>query len=161
MSRPLPHYSVPDIEYLNEIEFESISNDDAVALGLIAVQVVQEWDLNLAVEIVLGDDVVFKAKLKSTNADNDPWLAGKAAAAKHFGEPSLLVKLRHLTAGTPFEERTDIDHDALKAHGGSIPLWVDGAIVGTITMSGEPDAIDHEAAAEALARFVSSRSPSF
>ncbi|QYH36243.1 heme-binding protein [Salinibacterium sp. M195] len=160
MSRPLPHYSVPDVEYLNEIEFESITNDDAVALGLIAVQVIREWDLNLAVEIVLGRDVVFKAKLKSTNSDNDPWLTGKAAVAKHFGEPSLLVKLRHLAAGTPFEERTDIDHDALKAHGGSIPLWADGAIVGTITMSGEPDAIDHEAAAEALARFVSSRNPS-
>jgi len=161
MSRLIPHYSVSDVEYLNQIEFESITNDDAVTLGLIAVRVIQEWDLNLAVEIVLGRDVVFKAKLKSTNADNDPWLAGKAAVAKQFGEPSLLVKLRHLTAGTPFEERTDVDHDTYKAHGGSIPLWVDGAIVGTITMSGEPDAIDHEAAAEALARFVGSRNPSF
>ncbi|MBH0054268.1 heme-binding protein [Salinibacterium sp. SWN139] len=161
MSRPLPHYSVPDVEYLNEIEFDNITNDDAVALGLIAVQVIQEWDLNLAVEIVLRGDVVFKAKLKSTNADNDPWLAGKAAVVNHFGEPSLLVKLRHLAAGAPFEERTDVDHDIYKAHGGSIPLWVDGAIIGTMTMSGEPDAIDHEAAAEALARFVSSRNPSF
>jgi len=161
MSHPIPHYSVPDIEYLNEIEFESITNDDAVALGLIAIHVIQEWDLNLAVEIVLGRDVVFKAKLKSTNADNDPWLAGKAEVAKRFGEPSLLVKLRHLTAGTPFEERTDVDHDTYKAHGGSIPLRVDDSIVGTITMSGEPDAIDHEAAAEALARFVRSRNPSF
>lgn len=161
MSRPLPHYSVPDVEYLNEIEFDTITNDDAVALGLIAVQVIQEWDLNLAVEIVLHGDVVFKAKLKSTNADNDPWLAGKAAVVNHFGEASLVVKLRHLAAGTPFEERTDVDHDTYKAHGGSIPLWVDGAIIGTMTMSGEPDAIDHEAAAEALARFVSSRNPSF
>ncbi|MBH0024231.1 heme-binding protein [Salinibacterium sp. SWN248] len=161
MSRPLPHYSVPDVEYLNEIEFDTITNDDAVALGLIAVQVIQEWDLNLAVEIVLHGDVVFKAKLKSTNADNDPWLAGKAAVVNHFGEASLVVKLRHLAAGTPFDERTDVDHDRYKAHGGSIPLWVDGAIIGTMTMSGEPDAIDHEAAAEALARFVSSRNPSF
>ncbi|CAO1651528.1 heme-binding protein [Salinibacterium sp. NSLL150] len=161
MSRPLPHYSVPDVEYLNEIEFDTITNDDAVALGLIAVQVIQEWDLNLAVEIVLHGDVVFKAKLKSTNADNDPWLAGKAAVVNHFGEASLVVKLRHLAAGTPFEDRTDVDHDRYKAHGGSIPLWVDGAIIGTMTMSGEPDAIDHEAAAEALARFVSSRNPSF
>jgi uncharacterized protein (UPF0303 family) len=157
MTRPLPHYSAAEVEYLNAVEFESMTNDDAVTLGLIAVQVIQEWDLNLAVEIVLSDDVVFKAKLKSTNADNDPWLAGKAATATRFGEPSLLVKLRHLEAGTPFEERTDIDHDRFKAHGGSIPLRVYGVVVGTLTMSGEPDALDHEAAAEAMARFISSR----
>ncbi|GAA1209634.1 heme-degrading domain-containing protein [Rhodoglobus aureus] len=157
MTRPLPHYSAAEVEYLNAVEFESMTNDDAVTLGLIAVQVIQAWDLNLAVEIVLRDDVVFKAKLKSTNADNDPWLAGKAATATRFGEPSLLVKLRHLEAGTPFEERTDIDHDRFKAHGGSIPLRVYGVVVGTLTMSGEPDALDHEAAAEAMARFISSR----
>lgn len=66
----------------------------------------------------------------------------------------MLVKMRHLDAGTPFEERDDIDHDAVRAHGGSIPLKVAGEIVGTITISGEPDAIDHETAAEALARYL-------
>ena len=118
--------------------------------------VVQEWDLALAVDIVLAGDLVFRAKFKNTDAGNDPWLAGKAATALRFGEPSLLVKLRHLEAGTPFAERTDIDHDTFKAHGGAIPLRVGGVVVGTITMSGEPDAIDHEVAAEALARYAAS-----
>ena len=36
----------------------------------------------------------------------------------------------------------------------SIPLKADGEIVGTITTSGEADAVDHEAAAEALARYL-------
>lgn len=154
MTRPVPEYAAADLEYLNSLELPSMTNDDAVALGLVAVGVIREWDLNLAVDIVLGDDLVFRAKLKSTNSGNDPWLAGKAATAVRFGEPSLLVKLRHLEAGTPFADRSDIDHDTFKAHGGSIPLRVAGAIVGTITMSGEPDAVDHEAAAEALARFA-------
>ncbi len=157
MTRPVPAYTAADLEYLNSVECERMTNDDAVELGLIAVTVIREWDLDLAVDIVLGDDLVFRAKLKSTNAGNDPWLAGKAATATRFGEPSLLVKLRHLEAGTPFADRTDIDHDTFKAHGGSIPLRVHGVVVGTITMSGEPDAVDHEAAAEALARFVSTR----
>jgi uncharacterized protein (UPF0303 family) len=42
----------------------------------------------------------------------------------------------------------------MKAHGGSIPLRVGGKIVGTLTMSGEPDAVDHEAAAEAIERYL-------
>ncbi|MGV8911063.1 MAG: heme-binding protein [Rhodoglobus sp.] len=156
MNRPLPEFTIADLEYLNLVDCVRLSNDDAVALGLFAVQVIKEWDLNLAVEIVIGGDVVFRAKMKDTNTENDPWLAGKAAAAVRFEEPSLLVKLRHLAEGAPFEDRADVDHELIKAHGGSIPLRVDGDIVGTLTMSGEPDVLDHEAAAEALARFLDS-----
>lgn len=157
MTRPVPEYRAADLEYLNAVDLSRMTNDDAVELGMVAVQLIQEWDLSLAVDIVLAGDLVFRAKLKSTNSGNDPWLAGKAATALRFGEPSLLVKLRHREAGTPFADRTDVDHDTVKAHGGSIPLRVSGAVVGTITMSGEPDAVDHEAAAEALARFVDRR----
>lgn len=73
----------------------------------------------------------------------------------HFGELSLLAKLRHIEAGSRFTD-LDVDHDAMKAHGGSIPLRVSGQIVGTLTMSGEPDWIDHEAAAPAIARYLAS-----
>lgn len=154
MKRPIPEFSVSDLEKLNDIQFLSMTNDDAVALGMNAVEVIREWDLNLAVDIVLGGDLVFRAKLKSTGPDNDPWLRAKAATAIRFGEASLLVKQRHLEAGTPFEERDDVDHELLKAHGGSIPLRVRGELVGTITVSGEPDAIDHEVAAEAIRRYL-------
>ncbi|MBH0128940.1 heme-binding protein [Salinibacterium sp. NK8237] len=157
MTRSLPRYTAADLEYLNTVTFSNITNDDAVALGLCAIEVIQEWKLNLAVEIVVNDDVLFKAKLKDTNRDNDLWLTGKSAVAVRFKEPSLLVKLRHLEAGSPFENRADIDHGKFKAHGGSIPLRVGDDVVGTITMSGEPDALDHEAAAEALARFSRGR----
>jgi uncharacterized protein (UPF0303 family) len=155
MTRAVPHYRADDLEYLNALELPSMTNDDAVDLGLVAVQVVREWGLNLAVDIVVSGDLVFRAKLRSTGPDNDPWLTGKAATALRFEQPSLLVKLRHDEAGTPFTDRNDIDRDAFKAHGGSIPLRVGGVVVGTITMSGEPDAIDHEAAAETLARYLS------
>lgn len=155
MTRPVPQYSADDLEYLNTVNLPSMTNDDAVTLGLIAVQVIREWDLNLAVAIVLNGDLVFSAKLGSTGPENDPWLAGKAATALRFKQPSLLVKLRHYEAGTPFDERDDIDHDLFKAHGGSLPLRVGGIVIGTITMSGEPDAVDHEASAETLARFLS------
>ncbi|CAN5126114.1 heme-binding protein [soil metagenome] len=158
MARAIPEFTIPELEKLNALEFPSMTNDDAVALGLVAVEVIRDWNLSLAVDIVIGDDLVFRAKLKSTGPGNDPWLKGKAAVAMRFGEPSLLVKARHLAADTPFEQ-LDLDHDALKAHGGSIPLRVGGAIVGTLTMSGEPDAVDHEAAAEAIARYLGQREP--
>lgn len=72
-----------------------------------------------------------------------------------FGEPSLLVRRRHEEAGTPFADRTDIDHDVFRAHGGSVPIFVDGEVVGTITMSGEPDVVDHALVAETIRRYRS------
>ncbi len=151
VERSVPEYTIAELEKLRSTEFARLTNDDAVALGLVAVEVIREWKLNLAVEIVVGEDVVFRAKLGTTGAANDPWLVGKAATALHFGEPSLLVRLRHREVRTEFTEH---DLDLMKAHGGSIPLRVSGEIVGTITMSGEPDAIDHEAAAEAIVRYL-------
>jgi len=153
----LPVYTAADVAAQPTIDVPSFDNDDAVQLGLLAIEVIRERDLNLAVRVVLRGDIVFQAKLKATGPGNDPWLAGKAAVAEQFGEPSLLVKLRDKEAGTPFEERADVDHDALKAHGGSIPIRVNGEVVGTITTSGEPDVIDHQTAAEAVARFLAAR----
>lgn len=154
MTHTIPSYTVADLEYLNGIDFEHFDNDNAVDLGLIAVEVIKAWELNLAVDILLAGDLVFRAKLASTGPGNDEWLRAKAATSVHFGEASILVKTRHAEAGTPFEERDDVDHDQLKAYGGSIPLKVAGEVVGTITLSGEADAVDHEVAAEALRRFI-------
>jgi len=153
----LPIFTAADVEAQPTIDLPSFDNDDAVDLGLIAVQVIREQNVSLALRIVLRGDVAFQAKLKATGPGNDPWLAGKAAVVDRFGEPSLLVKLRHQEAGSPFEERTDVDHEIMKAHGGSSPIRVNGELVGSITTSGEPDVVDHAVTAESVRRYLASR----
>lgn len=150
----LPVFSAADIDPA-PMDVSSFTNDDAVRLGECALEVIRERGLNLAVRIVLRDDVVFLAKLGDTGPGNDPWLAGKAAVVARFGEPSLLVRRRHEEAGRPFEDRADIDHETLKAHGGSLSIRVAGEVVGSITTSGEPDVVDHDVASEAVRRFLS------
>jgi uncharacterized protein (UPF0303 family) len=154
MTHTIPSFTVADLEYLNEIELNGFDNADAVNLGIIAVEVINEWGLSLAVDVVVAGDLVFRAKLGSTGPGNDQWLRAKAATSLRFAEASMLVKARHVEAGTSFEERDDVDHDELKAYGGAIPLKVAGQIVGTITLSGEADAVDHEVAAEAIRRYI-------
>ena len=149
----LPVFTIEDLEAVPRFEQESFDNSDAVTLGLAAVEVIRHHGANLAVRIVLGGDAVFVAKLGTTGPGNDPWLAGKAAVAERFGEPSLLVRRRHEAAGTPFADRTDLDPDVFRAHGGSVPIFVDGEVAGTITMSGEPDVVDHALVAEAIRRY--------
>jgi uncharacterized protein (UPF0303 family) len=152
----LPVFTLEDLERMPRFELPAFDNDIAVSLGEVAVSVIRERGLDLAVRIMVQGDVVFVAKLGSTGPGNDPWLRGKALVAERFGEPSLLVRRRHEAAGTPFEDRGDIDHDTMKAHGGSIPIFVAGEVAGSITMSGEPDVVDHDVAAESLRRYLES-----
>lgn len=152
--RALPVFTVADLEAQPRLDQPSFTNDDAVDLGLLAVEIARERRLTLAVRVMLNDDEVFVAKLAGTGPDNDRWLRGKAAVVERFGEPSLLVRRRHEESGSPFENRDDVDHDLLKAHGGSMPIRIGGELVGTITTSGEPDVIDHEVTSEAIRLFL-------
>lgn len=149
----LPVFTIEDLEAVPPFSCASFDNDDAIDLGLVAVGVIRHHRANLAVRIVLRGDVVFVAKLGSTGPGNDPWLAGKAAVAERFGVPSLLVRRRHEAEGTSFADRADVDHDVFRAYGGSVPIFVDGSVVGTITMSGEPDVVDHALVAETIRRY--------
>lgn len=150
----LPEFTVADLEAQPALDVATFTNDDAVDLGLITVGLIRERRLSLCVKIVLHDDIVFQAKPGETGPGNEPWLAGKAAVVHRFGEPSLLVRRRHEEAGTPFEQRDDVDHETFKAHGGSMPIRAAGELIGTITTSGEPDVVDHDVTSEAVRRFL-------
>ncbi|MDO7881866.1 heme-binding protein [Salinibacterium soli] len=149
----LPDFTIEELEELTRIDLGLFGNEEAVDLGLSAVEVITERELNLSVDVVVRDDLAFRARLGSTGPDNDPWLQGKAAVARHFEEPSLLVRRRLEASGQSVQD-FGLNPDVYRAHGGSIPLRAGGLVIGTITVSGEPDVVDHEVAAEALRRFL-------
>ena len=149
----LPEYTIEQLEAQESIEFPSMNNEDAVSLGEVAIAVIRELGLSLCVEIVVGDDTLFLAKLGSTGAGNVQWLSRKAATANHFGTSSLLLKKQLERDNQMLDELSD-DHESLAAHGGAVPIRVGGELVGTITMSGEPDWVDHAAVIETIQRFL-------
>jgi uncharacterized protein (UPF0303 family) len=151
MTDDLPVFTIDDLERLTGLDVDQFDNDAAVDLGLLGVAVIRERGANLCVQVVVGEDVAFRANLGTTGPGNDPWLAGKAAVARHFSEPSLLVRRRQEAAGTTLEQQ-GLDFETYRAHGGSMPIRVGGEVVGTITMSGEPDVVDHAAVAETVRR---------
>jgi|SRR5450755_1111688 uncharacterized protein (UPF0303 family) len=157
MTHAIPEYTLEQLESAGRIELDHFTSEDAFELGTLAAGVTREWGVSLSVDIVIGDYLVYRARLGTTGPGNDPWLTGKAAVVNHFGDSSLLVRRRQEATGIPFTD-LPLDHDVMKAHGGSIPIYVDGTLVATITMSGEPDVVDHEAASEALRRYVDLRS---
>jgi uncharacterized protein (UPF0303 family) len=150
----VPDPAISVVERAESIEFPPMDNDEAVRLGEIAVAVIREAGLDLAVEIVLGGDVVFRAKLGKTGPENDYWLAAKAATARFFGTSSLLARLRLEASGTALADVAGEQAGSMALSGGSVPIRVDGRLVGTITLSGEPDVVDHDTTVAAIERFL-------
>lgn len=107
----LPVFTLETLEASPAFEVDAFTNDDAVRLGMLGVEVIRERGLDLAVDVVLGSDLVFRAKLGSTGPGNDEWLAGKAAVARHYGVPPLLVRRRLEASGrTIAEDGLDDSH---------------------------------------------------
>lgn len=147
-------YSIAQLEAVPEARFAEFTRDDAVRLGEVAVAVIRERELDLAVDVHLGEQLVFRAQLGTTGQKNADVIVGKRLVAKRFAHSSLLARLKK----DADPSIADGLSDEYKFWGGCIPIFVGDELVATISASGEPDVVDHAVIAEALDRFTSSKS---
>lgn len=135
-------------ERLQLVRFD---NDDAWTLGCRLVELARERDLPVTVDVRRHGHQLFHASRPGTTPDNDTWVQRKSRAVDRFGVPSFLLGLRSRRKGTTFEADTGLPVQEYAGHGGSFPLTVRGVgIVGTVTVSGLPQAEDHALVVEAL-----------
>ncbi len=149
---PLLLESIGRIEAeIAELQFGQFTPADALALGLLLVELGTERNLPIAIDISRGEHVVFHVALTGATLDNDYWVRAKSRTALRYGEPSLLVGLRARRGGGRIEDNPLFDLSAYAAHGGSFPLYVRGVgPVATVTVSGLPQVEDHNLVVEAL-----------
>ncbi|MDG4859327.1 heme-degrading domain-containing protein [Streptomyces sp. T-3] len=129
--------------------------DDAWALGSLLVDLARERSAPVAIDIRRGGQQLFHAALPGSTPDNDAWIDRKRRVVERYGCSSYLVGARFRAKGTTFEESSRLDPDRFAAHGGAFPIAVEGAgVIGTIVVSGLPQAEDHAMVVEALERFI-------
>ena len=131
--------------------------EDAWALGTLLVRLARERDAPVAIDIRRGAQQLFHCALPGSSADNDAWIDRKRRVVERYGASSFLVGARFRAKGTTFEASSRLDPDRYAAHGGSFPVAVEGAgVIGSVTVSGLPQAEDHAMVVEALERLLSS-----
>ncbi|MBT2443196.1 heme-degrading domain-containing protein [Streptomyces sp. ISL-36] len=127
--------------------------DDAWTLGTLLVCLARERSAPVAIDIRRGAQQLFHCALPGSSADNDAWIDRKRRVVERYGESSFLVGTRFRAKGTTFERSSRLDPDRYAAHGGSFPVAVEGAgVIGSVTVSGLPQAEDHALVVEALER---------
>jgi len=131
------------------------THDDAWALGTLVVDLARTRGLPVTVDVTRGQQQLFHAALAGTAAHNDVWIARKVETVRELGTSSFLAGLQARARGQAFEDAPWIDATRMAGHGGAFPITVAGVgVVGTLTVSGLPQAEDHALAVEGLELFL-------
>jgi uncharacterized protein (UPF0303 family) len=94
---------------------------------------------------------LFYSALAGTTPDNPRWVQRKSNVVARFHRSSYAIGLTLAQDNRTFAERYSLPDADYAAHGGSFPIYVNGAgIIGSITVSGLPQRDDHNLVVEAL-----------
>jgi uncharacterized protein (UPF0303 family) len=129
--------------------FGRFDNDDAWRLGSAMVTEATDRRLPVAIDIRRHGHQLFHAALAGTTPDNDAWIERKITVVNRFNAASYLVGRRLATEGSV------IEGPDWAAHGGAFPIRVrDVGVVGTVTVSGLPQAEDHAFVTEMIGAYL-------
>ncbi|WP_439591712.1 heme-degrading domain-containing protein [Microbacterium sp.] len=127
-----------------EIVLPRFDVKDAWTLGSRMRDAAVAAELPIVIGISLGEARLFHTALPGSSADNDGWLERKARVARRYGRSSYGVGLAFRAAGRDFDTDGRLDTSVFAAHGGVFPITIAGVgVVGTVGVSGLPQADDH------------------
>ena len=140
--------------------FPSFLRDDIWELGCDLVESCKDYDGPLAVEIFVGDVMVFRYYPATTGTLHEMWLGRKRNTARALGKSTMLVAAELAVNG-----QTIIDvipgcpnKDDYADCGGGFPLRLkDGTVFGFAGVSGLADTLDNAALIGGLDRYFRRR----
>ncbi len=139
----------------DELTLPRFDNAMAWELGQRLVSAARDAGHGVTIDIRRDEQQLFHAALEGTSADNDAWIERKNAVVRRFGHSSYYVGIDCEAAGKSLEERFFVDPRQYSAHGGAFPVRIrDVGVVGTVTVSGLPQAEDHRLLVSVLRAFA-------
>ncbi|MCX7889748.1 MAG: heme-binding protein [Rhodobacteraceae bacterium] len=137
--------------------FRHFDEADALALGLVLVELARTARHPVAIDIRTPDRTLFHAAMPGSKPLNALWARRKSACALLFQEPSLLTGARHRAKGEDIAVH-GVDPAAISDSGGSVPVRVAGiGVVAAVTVSGLPQAEDHALVVGAMERMIAAQ----
>ncbi|SNY93182.1 Uncharacterized protein, UPF0303 family [Cohaesibacter sp. ES.047] len=138
-----------------DLRFETFSVADAHEVGRRLVALAEKRSLSIAIDITCGDHCLFHMALKGTSPDNAQWILRKRRVVNRFHHSSLFMGATCRLAGQSLEQKYMLPDNQFAAHGGAFPIRLkDGAVIGTVTVSGLPQIEDHALVVEVLQDYL-------
>jgi uncharacterized protein (UPF0303 family) len=138
-----------------QLVFTRFDNADAWRLGSAMVAAATERAVPLTIDIRRHGNQLFHVALPGTTAENDSWIERKVNVVNRFAAASYLVGRRLAAKGTLLDEALGVEPRLFAAHGGGFPIRIrDVGVVGSVTVSGLPEADDHAFVTEMIAAYI-------
>jgi uncharacterized protein (UPF0303 family) len=135
--------------------FTRFDNADAWRLGSAMVAAATERSLAVTIDIRRHGQLLFHAAQPGTTAENDSWIERKVNVVNRFSAASYLVGRRLAAAGTALDEARGVEPRLFAAHGGAFPIRIrEVGVVGSVAVSGLPEAEDHAFVIEMIEAFL-------
>lgn len=131
------------------------NNEVAVKLGNFASAIGLERNLPIAIQIQIGDWVVFKAALPGSKPENDGWIKRKSNVVLLKHHSTMYERVKAEEEGTDWHKANGVEDATHAIHGGGFPIYTDAGFSGVLLISGLPQVEDHLLAVEVLSKYKS------
>lgn len=146
------------IQLLNQetfLQLPSLELIDALEIGEIAKSFGVLRNLPIAIEVRIGDWMIYHASLPGSTSENQEWINRKARVVLLKHHSSIYERVSAKERGVDWHKENNLLDETHAIHGGGLPLITKNeGFVGVLIISGLSQVDDHIFGVEVLTEFL-------
>ena len=139
------------------LRLASLTNTDALEIGEIAATLGKQRKLPIAIEVRIGEWIVFHASLEGSKPENDWWINRKVSVVMLKHHSTMFERVSAEERSADWHKENNVKDETHAIHGGAVPLITPAGFAGILIISGLPQVDDHLFAVEVLTEFLARR----
>jgi uncharacterized protein (UPF0303 family) len=133
----------------------TLDNSDCIEIGQIATELATSQSLPIAIQVRLGDWIVYHASLPGSTPENDWWIGRKARVVNLKQHSTMYERVLAQEQGIDWHKENNLLDETHAIHGGGLALKTkDQGFLGTLLISGLPQIEDHLFGVSVLTEFL-------
>ena len=145
-------------QLINEEQILTLPSLDlagALEIGEIAKSIAVLRKLPLAIQVRLGDWIIYHASLPGSTSENHWWIDRKARVVLLKHHSTIYERVSAEERGVDWHKENNLLDETHAIHGGGLPLITkDEGFIGVLLISGLPQVDDHLLGVEVLTEFL-------
>jgi uncharacterized protein (UPF0303 family) len=136
------------------LKLPSLANNDVIEIGQVAVSLGCQRKFPIAIEVRIGEWIVFHASLEGLKPENDWWINRKGAVVMLNQHSTMFERVSAEEREVDWHQENGVTDETHAIHGGALPLMTEEGFKGILIISGLPQVEDHLLAVEVLTEFL-------
>jgi uncharacterized protein (UPF0303 family) len=133
----------------------SLGIPEGLNLGEMTKSLGMTRKLPIAIEVRLGDWIIYHASLPGSTPENDRWISRKARVVLLKHHSTMYERVNAEERGVDWHKENNLLDETHSTHGGGLPLITkDQGFIGVLIISGLPQVDDHLLGVEVLTEYL-------